>query len=270
MARAPRTSSRRKGDSRRRALDRWAAVSTTQPARAATTILTWRTSHPRVASGSSSTPWAACSRGSGRGPMLVVLDDLHWADPASLAVVEELLAQLPGCGSCCWRRIGPTGRMAGRAAAPTSSSTCGRCGPRTRADDGRDAGGGELSPTELADRVLERIGRQSAVPRDPAPRGARRSGRRPGASAAGDDPRDAPRPARRPPRYRRDARCSSRRLWAWSSRRARSRAVGRRRRQTDPALRDLQRAELVAQAERPHGSRSVTRSSTRSRMGVSC
>ncbi|HET9417410.1 MAG TPA: adenylate/guanylate cyclase domain-containing protein, partial [Candidatus Limnocylindria bacterium] len=28
-------------------------------------------------------------------PMVVVLDDLHWADPASLAVVEELLALLP-------------------------------------------------------------------------------------------------------------------------------------------------------------------------------
>ncbi|HET7636855.1 MAG TPA: BREX system ATP-binding domain-containing protein, partial [Candidatus Limnocylindria bacterium] len=32
---------------------------------------------------------------SSRGPMLVVLDDLHWADPASLAVVEELLGQVP-------------------------------------------------------------------------------------------------------------------------------------------------------------------------------
>ena len=29
-------------------------------------------------------------------PMLLVLDDLHWADPASLAVVEELLEVLPG------------------------------------------------------------------------------------------------------------------------------------------------------------------------------
>ena len=70
--------------------------------------------------------------GSERGPMLVVLDDLHWADPASLAVVEELLAQLPSCGSFCWRRTGPTGRTAGRAGARTSSSTSVRCGPRTR------------------------------------------------------------------------------------------------------------------------------------------
>ena len=31
-----------------------------------------------------------------RDPMLVVLDDLHWADPASLAVIEELLDILPG------------------------------------------------------------------------------------------------------------------------------------------------------------------------------
>ena len=31
-----------------------------------------------------------------RKPMLLVLDDLHWADPASLAVVEELLDILPG------------------------------------------------------------------------------------------------------------------------------------------------------------------------------
>ncbi|MCA1570380.1 MAG: AAA family ATPase [Chloroflexi bacterium] len=31
-----------------------------------------------------------------RQPMLLVLDDLHWADPASLAVVEELLDILPG------------------------------------------------------------------------------------------------------------------------------------------------------------------------------
>jgi adenylate cyclase len=30
-----------------------------------------------------------------RAPMLVVLDDLHWADPTSLAVVEELLDDLP-------------------------------------------------------------------------------------------------------------------------------------------------------------------------------
>jgi adenylate cyclase len=30
-----------------------------------------------------------------RRPMLVILDDLHWADPASLAVVEELLDLLP-------------------------------------------------------------------------------------------------------------------------------------------------------------------------------
>ena len=27
--------------------------------------------------------------------MLLVLDDLHWADPASLAVVEELLTTIP-------------------------------------------------------------------------------------------------------------------------------------------------------------------------------
>ena len=31
-----------------------------------------------------------------REPMLLVLDDLHWADPASLAVIEELLDILPG------------------------------------------------------------------------------------------------------------------------------------------------------------------------------
>src|SRR5688500_8641902 len=33
---------------------------------------------------------------SDRMPMLVILDDLHWADPASLAVTEELLDILPG------------------------------------------------------------------------------------------------------------------------------------------------------------------------------
>ncbi len=33
--------------------------------------------------------------GSKRAPMLLVLDDLHWADPASLAVVEELLTTIP-------------------------------------------------------------------------------------------------------------------------------------------------------------------------------
>ena len=32
---------------------------------------------------------------SAQRPMLVVLDDLHWADPASLSVVEELLATIP-------------------------------------------------------------------------------------------------------------------------------------------------------------------------------
>lgn len=32
---------------------------------------------------------------SAREPMLVVLDDLHWADPASLAVIEDLLSTVP-------------------------------------------------------------------------------------------------------------------------------------------------------------------------------
>ena len=32
---------------------------------------------------------------SATGPMLIVLDDLHWADPASLSVIEELLTILP-------------------------------------------------------------------------------------------------------------------------------------------------------------------------------
>jgi adenylate cyclase len=37
---------------------------------------------------------------SDRQPMLVVLDDLHWADPASLSVVEELLDILPDSRVC--------------------------------------------------------------------------------------------------------------------------------------------------------------------------
>jgi predicted ATPase len=56
------------------------------------------------------------------GPVLVSLDDLHWADPATLAAVQALAGQLGRC-PVAWLL---TRRMTGRgdAAGPRSPSTC--------------------------------------------------------------------------------------------------------------------------------------------------
>jgi len=88
--------------------------------------------------------------------MLAVLDDLHWADPASLAVVEELLAQLPELRVVLLAtyRSNWSHGWEGRSAYEQLNLR------PLRTEDARlmvaeMAGGGELS-TELADRVLER------------------------------------------------------------------------------------------------------------------
>ena len=91
-----------------------------------------------------------------RQPLLVVLDDLHWADPASLAVVEELLdvvAQLPVAmlalyrsgwthgwdGKSCYQQLNL------RALLPAEARELAmQCLP-----------GGQLAP-ELVERVLDR------------------------------------------------------------------------------------------------------------------
>ena len=72
------------------------ASSTTCSGPRPTTGRSSSTCRRRGGSGSSCTLSARCSAPARRrAPTLLVLDDLHWADPASLAVVEELLTVIP-------------------------------------------------------------------------------------------------------------------------------------------------------------------------------
>ncbi len=140
---------------------------------------------------------AAPSRAT-HGTVLLVLDDLHWADPASLAVVEELLTIMPGAAGRAARDvpIELVARLGGpqRLRADQHSSAA----ARRRASHGRRAGHGRL------DCRRDRRSRSSSGPAATrcswrscsTASAARRRG--PAAPAAGVDPRDAPRPARRP------------------------------------------------------------------------
>jgi len=89
-------------------------------------------------------------------PMLVVLDDLHWADPASLAVVEELLDILPELHVVVLAtyRSGWTHGWEGRSAYEQLNLRA-LLPEETRVMAAELMAGGQLS-SELTERVLER------------------------------------------------------------------------------------------------------------------
>ena len=129
-----------------------------------------------------------------REPMLVVLDDLHWADPASLAVVEELLDILPGLRVVLMAtyRSNWSHGWEGRSAYEQLNLRALR--PEDAREMAEELAAGSIGPGGADGARPRAQRRQPALPRGAAPRRARRD-RWAAASAAGDDPRDAPRAA---------------------------------------------------------------------------
>ena len=91
-----------------------------------------------------------------REPMLVVLDDLHWADPASLAVVEELLDILPGLRVVLMAtyRSNWSHGWEGRSAYEQLNLRALR--PEDARQMAEELAAGRSVPEELTERVLER------------------------------------------------------------------------------------------------------------------
>ena len=91
-----------------------------------------------------------------RTPMLVVLDDLHWADPASLAVVEELLDILPGLRVVLMAtyRSNWSHGWEGRSAYEQLNLRALR--PEDAREMAQELAAGRSVPDELTERVLER------------------------------------------------------------------------------------------------------------------
>ena len=91
-----------------------------------------------------------------REPMLVVLDDLHWADPASLAVVEELLDILPGLRVVLMAtyRSNWSHGWEGRSAYEQLNLRALR--PEDAREMAEELAAGRSVPAELTERVLER------------------------------------------------------------------------------------------------------------------
>ena len=91
-----------------------------------------------------------------REPMLVVLDDLHWADPASLAVVEELLDILPGLRVVLMAtyRSNWSHGWEGRSAYEQLNLRALR--PEDAREMAEELAAGRSVPEELTERVLER------------------------------------------------------------------------------------------------------------------
>ena len=91
-----------------------------------------------------------------RDPMLVVLDDLHWADPASLAVVEELLDILPGLPVVLMAtyRSNWSHGWEGRSAYEQLNLRALR--PEAAREMAEELAAGRSVPEELTERVLER------------------------------------------------------------------------------------------------------------------
>jgi tetratricopeptide (TPR) repeat protein len=88
--------------------------------------------------------------------MLVVLDDLHWADPASLAVVEELLDILPGLRVVLMAtyRSNWSHGWEGRSAYEQINLRALR--PEDAREMAQELAAGRSVPDELTERVLER------------------------------------------------------------------------------------------------------------------
>ena len=91
-----------------------------------------------------------------RDPMLVVLDDLHWADSASLAVVEELLDILPGLPVVLMAtyRSNWSHGWEGRSAYEQLNLRALR--PEAAREMAEELAAGRSVPDELTERVLER------------------------------------------------------------------------------------------------------------------
>jgi class 3 adenylate cyclase/tetratricopeptide (TPR) repeat protein len=89
-------------------------------------------------------------------PMLVILDDLHWADPASLAVVEELLDILPGLHVVLMAtyRSNWSHGWEGRSAYEQLNLRALR--PEDAREMANELAGGRSVSEELTERVLER------------------------------------------------------------------------------------------------------------------
>ena len=134
---------------------------------------------------------------SAHAPLLLVLDDLHWADPASLAVVEELLTIIPELrvALLATYRSNWSHGWEGRSAYEQINLR------PLRPEDARrlaaELATGASLPDELTEQVLERSAGNPLFLEEllHGERGARGRGATP---PAGVDPRDAPRPARRP------------------------------------------------------------------------
>lgn len=64
-----------------------------------------------------------------RRPLLLVADDIQWADRASIEFLVFLARRVVGCRSCCWRPRGPTIRARWMRRSPSSARRRRCCGP---------------------------------------------------------------------------------------------------------------------------------------------
>ena len=142
-------------------------------------------------------------------PLLVALDDLHWADPASLELIAALLRRPPRARvllAVAFRDGAGAGAAAARRSASRSATGCSTrvaLGPLDPADAAaRLLGAGE--PRERPRGALPRQRRQPVLPRAAraAPRAGRTSRRRPAPGCRAPSRRRSPASSRRSARAR--------------------------------------------------------------------
>ena len=91
-----------------------------------------------------------------RDPMLVVLDDLHWADSASLAVVEELLDIVPGLPVVLMATYRSTWSHGWEGRSAYEQLNLRALRPDDAREMAEELAAGRSVPAELTERVLER------------------------------------------------------------------------------------------------------------------
>ena len=91
-----------------------------------------------------------------REPMLVVLDDLHWADSASLAVVEELLDIVPGLPVVLMATYRSTWSHGWEGRSAYEQLNLRALRPDDAREMAEELAAGRSVPAELTERVLER------------------------------------------------------------------------------------------------------------------